>query len=115
MSSGRLHAIGRASGDCLEEAIETGRQRLSASIEHVVTLGLYTKRVPDSQFSLIALNRERRIKVNLAILETATQNLTDPEVVYGNAIIANALAELTDLIDANTPPADQRRAEVVLG
>ena len=98
----------------MAEDKETGGQRLSASIEHAVTLGLYTKRVSESQFSLTALDQERRIKASLSILETATQNSTDPEVVYGNAIIANALAELTNLMDANSPPADRRRTKDVL-
>jgi hypothetical protein len=98
----------------MAEDIETGKQRMSASLEHAVTLGLYTRRAPKTQFRLIELDEERRIKVNLAILETATRNSTDPEIAYGEAIIANALTELTNLTDANTPPAGQQRIKLVL-
>ena len=98
----------------MAEDTETSRQRVTASIEHVVTLGGYTKRVPKNEFNLIELEHERRIRAYLAILETATRNPTDPEVAYDPTMIVNALAELGDLMDAKTPQADQRRAQAVI-
>ena len=98
----------------MAEDTATAKQRMSASLEHAVTLGLYTKRVSKTQFRLIELDQERRIKVDLAILECATRNSTDPEVAYGETIIANALTELTDLTDANASWADQQRIVLLL-
>ncbi len=98
----------------MAEAAETSSQRVTADIEHAVTLGAYTKRIPKSQFNLIELDHERRIRADLTILETATRNSTDPEVAYDRQFIASALSELADLMDANTPPADQRRAKAVI-
>ncbi len=98
----------------MAEDTETGGQHVTATIEHAVTLGGYTKRVPKNQFNLIELGHERRIRADLAILETATRNPTDPEVAYDHTTIENALVELTDLMDAKTPQADQQRAKVVI-
>jgi hypothetical protein len=98
----------------MAEDTESGGQRVTASIEHVVTLGAYTKRVPKNQFNLIDLEHERRIRADLAILETATRNPTDPEVAYNRTMIENALVELADLMDDKTPQTDQRRAKVVI-
>jgi hypothetical protein len=98
----------------MAEASESGAQRVKADIEHAVTLGAYTKKVPKSQFNLIELDHERRIQADLAILEKATRHSTDPDVAYDHVVIANAVAELADLMDANTPAADQRRARIVI-
>ncbi len=93
---------------------ETGGQRVTSTIEHAVTLGAYTKRVPKDQFDLIDLDHERRIRADLTILEMATRHPTDPEVAYDSTTIENALVELTSLMDAKTPHADQQRAKVVV-
>lgn len=98
----------------MAEDTETGRQRATASIEHVASLGAYTRRVPKNQFNLIDLDHERRIRADLAILETATKNATDPEVAYDRAAIENALVELAELMDVSTPQADQQRAKAVI-
>jgi len=98
----------------MAEDIETSRQRATASVEHVASLGAYTKRVSKNQFNLIDIDHERRIRTDLAILETATRNSTDPEVACDSATIASALAELADLMDASTPQSDQLRAKAVI-
>ena len=98
----------------MAEDTETGGQRVAASIEHAVTLGGYTKRMPKDQFNLIDLEHERRIRADLAILESATRNRTDPEVAYDRKTIEDALVELADLMDAKTPQADQQRAKLVV-
>ncbi len=98
----------------MAEDTDTGGQRVAASIEHAVTLGGYTKRMPKDQFNLIDLEHERRIRADLAILESATRNRTDPEVAYDRKTIEDALVELADLMDAKTPQADQQRAKLVV-
>jgi hypothetical protein len=98
----------------MAEDTETGGQRVTASIEHAVTLGAYTKRVPKNQFNLIDLEHERRIQADLKMLEKATRHPTDPEVAYDRSTIENALLELADLMNATTPQADQQRAKVVI-
>jgi hypothetical protein len=98
----------------MAEDTETSTQRVTATVEHAVTLGAYTKRMPKNQFNLIELEHERRIRADLMILEAATRHQTDPEVAYDHKTIEEALAELSDLMDAKTPPADQQRAKVVI-
>ena len=67
-----------------------------------------------TDFIVEGLDHERRIRADLAILETATKNATDPEVAYDRAAIENALVELAELMDVSTPQADQQRAKAVI-
>ncbi|MGA7412682.1 MAG: hypothetical protein WBW33_19545 [Bryobacteraceae bacterium] len=98
----------------MAEATETSARRVTADIEHAVTLGAYTKRTPKNKFNLIDLDHERRIQADLTVLEKATRDSIDPDVGSDSKAVANSLAELTELVDANTPPADQKRARIVI-
>lgn len=107
-----------ASDGSLEKRLEDGRRAelaafsqstkasVSSSIFHALSFGTYTHRVPKSEQNLANLDRERRLQFQVAMLDAALQDGTDPRVSLDPNQVSASAAELRSLaIEVGSGPA----------
>lgn len=85
--------------------------RIAGNVLHEATFSLFTKRAPERNDNLEALSRYRDIQYNLAFLNLAVKNGTQPEVAYSTPKIQDSLGRLSSLLEG-IPASDLRRQAV---
>src|SRR5579875_702331 len=93
---------------------QSGKGRVTDTVLHDGTFGLYTHRVKADDGNLAALERDRRIQYQLRFLDSLVQAGTQPEVAYESAKIKASVNELSRLMPAVSASAVRAHAAATL-
>lgn len=87
---------------------------IGATALHYLTLTAYTRRAPRREGNLALLSRERKTKAALQYLTQVANAGPQPEVTFNLDRIHQSIAELENLVDANSPKQIRNQAATAL-
>ncbi len=82
----------------LAEFGESAKARVSFSVLHDATLGLYTHRARKGDGNLASLDRARRLEYDLNFLDSLIEAGTPPEIAYDSSRVRAYVVELSSLM-----------------
>ncbi len=93
---------------------ESTKANVTHNVLHMTTLGLYTHRVKPEQFTLAALDSERRIRYHLGFLDAVVKNGTEPEIAFDSLQIQSSVVQLRELVSGVDSPQTKAHAVATL-